>query len=284
MLLTKRIRQFLYVVRHPVSHVALRKIIARASNHGVAPREWSLHWKYAGRYLDTRIDAKTRRELIANHYQWMMEAFPPALFSHNISTGISVWDSVDKTGEQYSITLRPSITCPMEGELELVFQDTKGPLAFLTFLIVSGPRLGVNAGLAILIGGVQGEYGRREDFRRAAKNNGEITPINYLIKAIKAFADAAGATSLLGMPDEGQIARLYADHLMHMHYNRTWIELGGEPTRFGYFALDIHNAPPRSLDHLSAPHRARARRKMKLKEQLGEQMRERFSELLQPEK
>lgn len=283
-MLVKRIRQFLYAVRHPVGHVALRKITARAKNHGVAASVRSLHWKYVGLYLDSRIDVETRRELIGNHYQWMIATFRPALFSRNISTSIAVWSSVDKAGEEYSIILRPSTTCPMEGELELVFQDSKGPLAFLTFLIVSGPRFGVGSGLAILIGGVQGEYGRREDFRSAAKNNGEITPINLLIIAIKALAHTSGAASLLGMPDEGQIARRYADHLMHFNYNHTWLELGGEPASSGYFALDLHKTPARSLDHLSSAHRARARRKIKRKEDLQEQMRERFTELLQADK
>jgi uncharacterized protein VirK/YbjX len=279
-LLIKRIRQFSYALRHPVGHLILRHVVAAALVIGIASHGRALSWKYVARYLDARISVRTRRDLIEYHYRWMMGRFNGSVFLPEYGRGICVWTITDADGIDYSITLRPSSICALEGEAEFVFEDSdKGRLAFMTFSIVPGEMIGAGKGPAILIGGVQGGYGRRENYRRAAKQAGEITPINLLMIAARAFGDAVGAISLLAVPDEGQVAREYADHLMYISYNRTWTELGGELLDSGYFAFDFHKKPAASLDHLSRAHRARARKKSLRKSALQEDMRTLFIRL-----
>lgn len=281
-MLAKRLRQFGFAIFHPNGHLTLRRIIDRAKQLGIATQEKKLNWKYVGIYLDTRIDAKARRALITNHYIWMATRFPQSPFARDLQIGMPIWASVDEAGIEYSILMRSSTICPMEGEVELLFQDTYGRLAFLTFLFVPGEWFGTS-GPVILVGGLQGGYGRREDYRRASKSNGEVTPMNLLVLAAKGLAEAVGATALLGMCHDGQIARPYADDKMYLNYDQAWTELGGVPQISGYFALEFSKQTVRPMDHLSSAHRKRARRKIAYKAEVQEQMRERFAELLQPD-
>lgn len=280
-LLANRLRQLSIPLMNPLGHFALRKVIRHAKKYKIATQDKNLNWKYTGIYLDTRINYRNRLTLINNHYSWLIANFPYSPISCELQSSVNIWRSSDKDGINYSVAMRSSSICRMEGEIELLFKDNVGELALLTFIFI--PEEDASAlGVKILIGGLQGGSGRREHYRRATKGNGEVTPMNLLVLAVKALADAVGATCLLGMCHEGQIARAYADDKMYRDYDRTWTELGGAPQESGYFALDFRQQPDRSLNHLSRAHRARAGRKMALKAQLHSEMRAKFLELMLP--
>ncbi|MDO6416266.1 DUF535 family protein [Sphingomonas sp. BIUV-7] len=277
---SRRLGQLLLALRRPISHLTLRGLLNRAKMADLAADERRIYWKYVGNYFDVEMRGDERRQIIEDHYEFILRHFPKNTLNIQPPDGEIFWTNQAANGSTYTMALMAAYRSPMEGELELVFREDANDLASIAFLFSRGSRVDMAHSEVVLIGGLQGAFGRSAEYRRATKENDNTTPIAMLIVAIRALASAMGRIPLVGVSNKKHIATLYAGGSKTFDYDRAWQDFDARRLASGYFSLDAYEQSQRSLTHLTSSHKARARRRMAVKRRLYESICESFEALL----
>ncbi|MBV9747223.1 MAG: DUF535 family protein, partial [Acetobacteraceae bacterium] len=275
----RRARQLGYVLAHPLRHWRLQRLIAAAQRKGVAAPDRSIGWKYLGEYLAGDLSTADRARLIGSHYRFLLRRLPEEALRRAWARGLRLWER--QVGEDaYVIRLAQSTFSAMEGETQLSFFRNEARLFTLTFALVGGRALGLAYDSAMFIGGMQGGYQCRHTNRLAARDNGEIAPSAMVVIAARAVAQMLGIDQIAAVSSGRQAAAAYAGGKIRFSYDDHWRQLGSDRFTNGFFLVDPSPAS-RNLDHLSPAHRARARRKARLKNALAAEMQHNLERQLQ---
>lgn len=261
---SKRLRQLLYFLSHPISHADYLRVLKAARKRGVAGTDPLLAVKYLGVYLVDSMSTKARREALSFHFDFLTRKIVTFQLGRAWTEGTVIWHRCDQaSGHEYSVHLERAALSPLEGESQLRFTMDSLTLCTLTFSFLCGACLGLPQTESLFIGGVQGGANCREQIRIAAKANGEIAPASLLLIAAKAIAEAFEVGFVVGVSHEGQAAMGYAREKISLNYDAMWLEAGAERTASGYFVVEPGLEKP--LEEVSSKHRSRTRRKRALK-------------------
>lgn len=268
----KRVRQLLYVGRHPISHGRCHSVVRRS---GLSTSRRT-PFKYVGEHLALSLNCSQRHAALTTHYELMPRLLCPA-YAVALRHGLHIW-RMTPGGDvpELSITLEPAKLAPMEGELQLRF-SSRADLFVLTFSLAPGHVFGSNERYVLFIGGIQGIIGTREEVREASRANGEISPAAMLILAVQAIAHALGIREIVAVGEQEQISMSYARSRINLDYAHLWQHSGGE--RIGtHYRLPIHS-PQKPLSQVSLSHRSRARRRREAKAAIRRSMEARTTEI-----
>lgn len=271
----RRLGQLSTMLAHPVEQLQLRRALRRARAAGVAAAcGRSVPFKYVGDYLAAGFARGDRLAALVHHYE-LLAATPGAAALWRAP--VTLWDRDDEEGRRHAVILQRALLAPMEGEAELVFTLDGERLFTLTFTIVDGAAVGAAAGPLLLIGGAQGRYAARESLRYAARANGEIAPATLLLLAAAVLAERLGMVALAGPSNRTQVAALYVvdGRSSSLDYDAFWTAAGAAATARDFFLLA---ATPEVEDdaEITGKHRARTRRRRRLRAELRAAMHERL--------
>jgi uncharacterized protein VirK/YbjX len=257
--------------------VGLVARIHRAGFGHAARCEPVLIFKYLGRYLANSFRTAPRLRIISHHYQTLADRLP-ALGKFGFPRDEIVLWSHQVVDDTFSISLCMPGPQYLEGDLCVVFSMNGVRLHQLAFTCIPGKEVGLEAETAFLIGGSQGFPGTARLIRQASRTMGEICPAAMLILALQALAKRLGAGAILGVTASEQTSLRAHPEEAKLRYDAFWEVSGGE--RDGRFYRLPSGIVARDGSHLSSAHRARARRKRELKEQILRQIRESVESLL----
>ncbi|MDB5104688.1 MAG: hypothetical protein JWP91_2377 [Fibrobacteres bacterium] len=267
----KRLLQGARIAYHFRSHRKFQKQISKSCFREIVKKHPAIRFKFIGNYLAKSFSTENRLRILANHYDFFQKRFADSSNRLFPDQGLQVWSRC-VGDDSFSIHMTLPGAMMMEGELCLVFRMNARTLFTMTFAIVSGDSLGLDAHQAIFIGGSQGSRGHSDSLRHAAKAIGEICPATMLLIAAQAMGRALGIGTVIGVASREHsssgINACPADFLSA--YDTFWITNGGEPWGNAFrMRAAISDKPSTSA---SSSHRARARRKRARKQELLEEM------------
>jgi uncharacterized protein VirK/YbjX len=228
-------------------------------------------FKYLGDYLSLSMSTEERRQALAGHYL-RLESMAGISADHvRWRDSILLWEIVESDEHSAQrIFLEPAELAPMEGELQLRFASGRRNLFTLTFLLAPGELFGSPAETILFIGGMQGGIDCRVEMRRAARENGEISPAAMLLLAMRALAKVLGVDQIVAVGEDDQIAKSYASDRMKLDYCDFWTQAGG--VRHGNFYLLFNETIDKPLREIPITHRSRTRRKRERKAHIREEI------------
>ena len=237
-----------------------------ARRRGLSRQRAPSFWKYLDAYLARSFSSGMRARIMRHHYRVLDQQVAPHM-RQAWQSGCPCWSSVGASGRAYRMTVGEARRAPMEGEAEIALWIDDDLLTTVTFAIAPASMFGLDGAHAMLVGGMQGMIGRREDNRTAARDHHEVAPMALLLLAGRTLARALGLSWIVGVPSSDQI-ELALRPGEHAGYDRFWRDAGAAEVPGGLFALEVTGRGDRSLAHLSPSHRARARRKAAYKKEL----------------
>ena len=273
---SRRARQLLGLLRHPVEQVRLRRAMARARRAGVAaargPGTRHGSFKYVGGYLAAPLSRRQRLAALIHHHDFV--ARHAAAHGDTLwRAPFTLWERHDEEGRHHALLLTPARLAPMEGEAELAFLLDGQRLFTLTFALVSGALIGAADVPVLLVGGLQGGYQVREELRYAARANGEIAAPTLLLLAAATLAEALGAALLAGPSNRTQVAAGYVvdGRSSTLDYDELWAKLDGELTAADFYLVDPRREEAEEGE-VSGKHRSRTRRRRRMRAALRAEM------------
>lgn len=205
-------------------------------------------------YLVSSFTKRVRLLVFLNHYRIIWWHFLPGFLNQVLDGGIVLWvRSIN--GARFCISLSYE-TLGTEGELSLVLTRDGENVFSLSFTLVPGKHLEVDAAQVLLISRVQGarDY---EIVRASIKAFGGYRPQEMLIAGARSVAQELGITCLAGIVAQQQICwqKASIEHAF-FNYDRFWGEIGGCQFSDRIFLLPLK---PRHtpLQEISRAHRAR---------------------------
>ena len=275
--LGRRARQFFQLIANYREHLAYRRELQAARRVGVADADRLTAIKYTGDYLSASLSLRARRDSLKFHYRFLTRAMTSAAGAAVWQRGAAIW-ARDAEGERLEVTLSRSTLAPMEGESQLSFLMGNRALCTLTFSFVHGRDLQLPCDEAIFIGGLQGGLDCRQEIRRAAKINGEVSPAAMLLLAAEALANILDVEHMVGVSTQEQAAAVYSQEKIVLSYDRLWQELGAHHARTGFYVKAI--AVTEEADKaITGSHHSRTRRRRVLKKNIRREIEERIAAL-----
>lgn len=273
--LFKRLRQAVYLMTHPLSHLRCATAIQRS---GLTADPF-IPLRYLGDHLALSMRAPERRAALIGHYEALPDLLRPAARAQ-LRRGVVIWKRDPFNGSApLTIVLEPSQLAPMEGELQLRFAY-RSNLYALTFLVAPGAIFGSDHRRVLFIGGVQGRIGSRQEMREASKLNDEISPATMLMLTVQMLAKVLGIDGILGVGEKDHISMGYSPEKIIFDYRRFWTEIGGE-LNGAHYRLPMES-PQKPLAEIPISHRRRARVRREVKRLVCAQIEQSLRQILQP--
>jgi uncharacterized protein VirK/YbjX len=261
----RRISQVNYIIRNIKEHLEVldaRKELLRFSS-----KLMDNPYKYVEHYLSRNLTPESRRDILIFHNRFIVKYFKPRTLSV-IPPGFEILARPCDLG-----VLRVSVSAVdkiyhREGDFSLNKTLNGKKLATLDFSFAPGSIFGFEDKAILFIGRIQAAG--RDLTRAVSRCNGEILPTSTLLLGAQALAISIGIKRILAVTAENQVCN-NDDAQFKKSYDEFWESNGGFRTPGGFFELP-EGPVDRWNPETSSSHRARARRKRALKNQLIEAM------------
>ena len=165
-----------------------------------------------------------------------------------------------------------------EGELSLNLEVNGTVVFILSFTIVPGRVVGLEAADVLMITRLQGVRGCRPQIHDVTKALHEVAPNALLVAALQGIAKAFGIANLAGICAADHANYSEADSTSFEEaYDDFWGELGAIKNSTNFFLCSI---PPKEkpLVFIRNGHKARTRKKRKFKQEIAESVCQRLHE------
>jgi len=256
-------------IAHPVASIKWALSLSETSEHHLWFRSNPRLLLKPGRhYISRHYNFASRTKIISNHYAALSSLLSRQSFEALAQgTQLLLANFVGKKGGNYQITLSKTDKFDREGELILGLKDAdrNGDIFWFVFSLNHHENQ-----TWAEIGCFQGAKGEdaRAMIKLATKEFHGIRPRNLLADAMYALAANWGLSGIFGISNS---SRVYNGSETFADYDTFWQELGGTPDRDGLFRLPV------SLSHhplcdIPSQHRAEYRRRMELRDALGQQI------------
>jgi len=219
--------------------------------------------KYVGTYLARSFDHGRRGDCLKNHYCFLNNHMTKECINDIAKDEIILWE------EQSHDIMSISFNIPyydMEGDLCVTFYVGLTPVYHMSFTIIKGNLLGVDADNIIFITRSQGVAGTFHMIRRATKELDDIAPMVILFTAIQAISTAYEIKSIAGITAREQIVvgDMEPTERFYKSYDSFWIKMGGIKINDAAFLLPTvpQGAP---LNMTKKNHRCRTKYKRQLR-------------------
>ncbi|WP_157405681.1 DUF535 family protein [Asticcacaulis benevestitus] len=266
--LVERASRAITLARHVLPYMSFyRKFLA--SGYGqVVPRDQGLYnRKFLTPYLATFLTTAERLIIQGNLCDVLDRTFTSQNLMRQLRRGIVLWQSSDP-GTSQSITLKIAERTVIEGDLLLEHHLDGLSLHKLSFTFVPGRILNKACPQVLFIGGSQGLHSSAEQVRHAAKANGEITPANMLIIAMRGLALALGIDQICGVRAHSQPVVHDKPKASVSVYDDLWLMNGGM-CKPNYYVMPVDTSHDLTKD-IEGKNRSRTRRKRRLRQSLTE--------------
>ncbi len=224
------------------------------------------------KYLFNDIGAKQRCECYFYHHNFLCEHISTCGYSQLISESVIIYQ-LNPRNILYQIFVQPSGALSYEGELSLCLMANGAPIFVMAFNIVPGRLFTKDNEPAILITRIQGSRGKFESIRIFTKEMSEISPPHLLYSALTGIAMSFGIDVIGGVcasrrfSDDPEIRNRF-----RTTYDGFFESIGAKRSDSGFFVTRISDkaeADPTA----NAGHRARNRRKRKMKADVAHSVR-----------
>lgn len=212
-------------------------------------------------YLAQGLSIQQSVACFVHHYKRLRELLPDHTF-HRLFKHDVVLHQVIYQGHKVTLSVAISRHCDKEGELSLSLSVDAAVVFTLSFTIVPGYVVGLNAADAILISRIQGApscYPYR--LRLATKALRGVLPRLLLFSALEGVAMGLGIENIAAVPSTRQssftnvLARYFG-----RSYDRFFVELGMRMTSAEFFTAIIPLAG-KALSEIKRSHRSTAKRR-----------------------
>jgi hypothetical protein len=226
--------------------------------------------RYLRTYISRSLTHGERRDIVISQAEHLREHLHRSFYLELEQPRRALWHS---TGERCSIWISGDVRRYLEGDFVLTFKFDGIAIYNLSFSI--GPNWADPAagGVAMLVGRVQGERGRRDDIRLAAKAVQSVSPAALLVSAAEGIALALNLSHIWGVASSAQLCRSRPG-AEYFDYDGFWDSLSGRRID-GWYQFDA----PFAYKHPSqtpAHHRRRARQRRLFKDAVREDVRSTF--------
>jgi uncharacterized protein VirK/YbjX len=224
------------------------------------------------KYLFNDIGDKQRCECYFYHHNFLCEHILKCGYSHLISEGVII-HQINPKNILYQIFVQPSGALSYEGELSLCLMANGAPIFVMAFNIVPGKMFTKANEPAILITRIQGSRGKFETIKIFTKEINDIAPPHFLYSALTGIAITFGIDLIGGVcaskrfSDDPEIRDRF-----RTNYDGFFESIGAKRSDSGFFVSRISDkaeADPTA----KAGHRARNRRKRKIKADVAHSVR-----------
>lgn len=228
---------------HLPRHIHLLRLFAQPCAAELKKRHPSIEYKYLRTYVAANLSIKEKLLILHHHYQFLEKNVSVEFFPKIFDTKTTLWEA--QTDEK---KLSISMTYPhspknraekhdQEGDISLVFEENDTPLYKLNFTIVPGNIFGVPQPQAVLIGCLQGAYGKQESIKAAAAACSKTHPAALLAYATAALAQSLKIDTILGVSKQKQLCTL--DGGVLFEYDTFWEDLGGHRLPSDMYQLSV---------------------------------------------
>lgn len=181
-------------------------------------------------YVHSRLSPAARLDLLRGHYKLLPRIFSPACVQR-ICAGepIVLAELAARKGGVYALAIAASTRVSMQREGEVaIFIVKRGATAPVSKLSFSFAR--VDGRLAVLIGGLQGpSAGHKRDVIDATRELHGLRPKDATLLAVRALADAVGATSVHAVANRNHVLDRLSGVSRLADYDAYWRERGAAP-------------------------------------------------------
>jgi uncharacterized protein VirK/YbjX len=226
--------------------------------------------RYLRTYISRSLTHGERRDIVISQAEHLREHLHRSFLLELEQPRRPLWRSTD---ERCSIWLSGDVKRYLEGDFVMTFKFDGIAIYNLSFSI--GPNWADRAagGVAMLVGRVQGERGRRDDIRLAAKALQGVSPAALLVSAAEGIALALKLSHIWGVAGSEQLCRSKPG-AEYFDYDSFWDSLSGRRIDGWYqFDAPFADKPP---SQTPARHRRRARKRRLLKDAIREEVRSAF--------
>lgn len=223
--------------------------------------------KFVTPYLATFFTPADRLAIQTHLCDCLDSLFRDDSFVARLKDGIVLW-SADMDGHSQSIVLRLPVRTMLEGDLTIEHSLDGERLYRMSFGFVPGHLIDLPDPQVLFVGGSQGVHGTADKARLAARLNGEITPANMLLIALRAVGQAMGIDQICGVAATHQPVVHAKANLSLGAYDDLWIRNHGE-AHARFFAMP---AWPSENAVVEGGNKSRTRRKRRLRQALTDQI------------
>jgi uncharacterized protein VirK/YbjX len=253
------------LLRHPIRHVRLGWLLARAPMRGFAVSKTKLRLKYLVDYASKNLTTGQRYQVVSTHYAFLQQRFQTR-FMHAVSTGaIRLWKQPQAwPAGPLTIMLDFPATMQTEGDLCLTLKSGRRAVYRLIFSIAAGATFGVDGANVLLVTCVQGLQSSTE-LRGVAAACHDVHPSDLLMAALGGFAGASAIGTLIGICTDHQIAN---KGRIFFSYDDFFAKYGAYRAAVKAYeiALPFSQKP---LSDIAAKYRGRTRAKRVLRQAVG---------------
>jgi uncharacterized protein VirK/YbjX len=225
------------------------------------------------RYLAGQLTTSKRALALIHHYRYLDAKACDCFLREMLRDGITAYKTIVKTNV-YTIMMGLSAPITDEGELSLELRLDGITIFILSFTIVPGAVIDMDAKDVILITRIQGVRGSFKPIQMATKDLNEISPPALLFSAVHGAALAFNIDYIAGVAGVNQPAYSESDAgEFYSAYDEFFVSLGGvgNASGFFYFPVPLREKP---LAFVKRDHRSRTRRKRLLKSTVSESVRQ----------
>jgi uncharacterized protein VirK/YbjX len=224
------------------------------------------------RYLARELTTSERALALTHHYKYLDAKACDCLLRETLRDGVTVYRTV-AGNTIYTIVMVLSGPITDEGELSLELRLDGTTIFILSFTIVPGTVVDIDADDAVLITRIQGVRGLFNLIQTATKDLHEISPPALLFSAVHGAALAFDISYIAGVAGVNQPAYSESDASeFNSAYDEFFISLGGVDNANGFFCFRVP-LREKPLALVKRDHRSRTRRKRMHKSVVTESVR-----------
>jgi uncharacterized protein VirK/YbjX len=230
------------LVRYLPEHRRMMRLLQSPPVDQLVARRPKLGYKYLYRpYLVQSFSRKTRLECLDHHYRFLADRVRDDFFARIYDGEVELWRQT-KDGWTATITLAFPVDWEHDYEGDLLLNaNVRGERIYsVTFSIVSGQTIGVDAGHVALVTAIQGTAGMADRIKDAKEHYGDLSAPVLLLAAIEGVALAMDIPLLAGIGLDQQVQKqTWGDDRFTFDYDRFWTQAAGERTNGSYYTRPV---------------------------------------------
>jgi uncharacterized protein VirK/YbjX len=227
-------------------------------------------------YLARGLPATKRATCFLHHYRRLNALLSDKVLWQVLHSNIALIDICEEDS-LFRITMGVSLF-PREGELSLNFEVNGEVVFVLSFSIVPGRLVGLEAPDVLLIARLQGVKGCNEQIHFATKTLHEVAPPALLLAALQGIAGAFEIQDIAGVCFDRQFSydQEFSTRFKEA-YDDFFADVGAIRNAANFFCSPIP-LQEKPLSFVKQGHKTRTKRKRAFKQQIADSVRQRLGE------
>lgn len=266
------------LVKHFSAYMAFLRVMTRPQLIELTRRHPGILSKcLRSDYLARSFRTRSRLSILTNHYGYLAARVNKDFLRRVYSEGYLLWQE-RMHGHALGIELAFPKEYDYEGDLCLVFRCDAVAIYAITFTLIPGRVIQLDAGQALLVSNVQGASGQIDLMRQATKCCHDTAPVHLLLCAAQAIALCLDIHKIVGIGREEQVALAFGgsdEAAFVFDYDRFWRSYASEILDGRYYVMHVPFTE-KPLSDIRPKHRSRGLRRRELRKQIAEQVRSAF--------